>query len=81
MHLQDGRWVDGLNRAFYCFCDDGGFVVSECKEDILAGIHDGAYTHGDAVDGDFVEIVFKEARVIFAGLFGEGFDASAGGEG
>ena len=77
VHLQDGRWVDGLDGAFDGFCDDWGFVVSEGEEDILSSIHDGADTHGDAVDGDFVEVVVEETRVIFAGLLGEGFDTGA----
>ena len=59
--------------------DGLGFVFSEGEKDILTGIHNRSNTHGDAVDGYFVEVV-EETRVILAGLFGKGLDAGAGGK-
>ena len=80
VHLEDARRVhrgdgalDGLSHGFL-------FLRTKGEKKDLAGLHDAADAHGDAVHGDLAEIVLKEAGVIGAGPLRQSLDPRARGE-
>lgn len=80
VELQGGGGVHRGDWAFDGLCHGVRFVFSRGEEDGFTGVEDGADAHGDDMEGHGV-LAAEEAGVVLAGAGGEGFDASAGGEG
>ena len=80
VHLQRGSRAERGQAAFHRLLDGFSLAGTERQQHEVTGLHDRANTLRDAVGGHLVDVVVEEARVVDAGLFGQGLDTSAGGQ-
>ncbi|VXA82643.1 conserved hypothetical protein [Aeromonas veronii] len=81
MQLQGGDGPHVVDAAFYGGLQGQCLAVTGDQDHDLFRIHQGADTHGQRQLGHLLHVAAEEAGVGDTGIFGQGLDPGAGGEG